>query len=102
MRAAIRLLLGPVLLWQGARVRRDILRLPEPEGPRQGGQGGLRILILGDFNDLPGSPPYLATVGEAPDLFITKNNFRNVPSGLVQDDPLRAIGLGQPPQFFMK
>jgi peptide/nickel transport system substrate-binding protein len=44
----------------------------------------------------------IGIVGEAPDLFITKNNFRNVPSGLVQDDPLRAIGLGQPPQFFIR
>lgn len=48
MRALIRLLLGPVLLWQGARVRRTILRLSEPDGPRQGGVSGPRILILGD------------------------------------------------------
>ncbi len=27
------------------------------------------ILILGDFNDLPDSPPYLATVGQEPDLY---------------------------------
>jgi peptide/nickel transport system substrate-binding protein len=40
--------------------------------------------------------------GEAPALFVTKNNFRNVPEGLVQDDPLRAIGLGQPMQFFIR
>ena len=48
MRALIRLVLGPVLLWQGARVRRDILRLPEADGPRTGGVDGLRLLILGD------------------------------------------------------
>jgi peptide/nickel transport system substrate-binding protein len=44
----------------------------------------------------------IGVVGEAPAIFLTKNNMRNVPSGLVQDDPLRAIGLGQPPQFFFK
>ena len=41
-------------------------------------------------------------VGEPPALFVTKNNFRNVPQGLINDDPLRAIGLAQPPQFFFK
>lgn len=47
-------LLGPVLLWQGARVRRVALRLPEAEGPRQGlaGEGeaddALCLLIVGD------------------------------------------------------
>ncbi|MEM9062604.1 MAG: SGNH/GDSL hydrolase family protein [Pseudomonadota bacterium] len=49
--AAIRILLGPALLWQGARVRRDILRLPEAAGARDGqiGQGPpLSILLLGD------------------------------------------------------
>lgn len=44
----------------------------------------------------------IGVVGETPALFLTKNNFRNVPEGLIQDDPLRAIGLGQPPQFFFK
>lgn len=48
MRALWRVILGPVLLWQGAGVRRRILRMPEPEGPRKGGTGGLRVLILGD------------------------------------------------------
>ena len=48
MLAALRILLGPALLWQGARVRRDILRLPEPDGARTGGTGSLRVLILGD------------------------------------------------------
>jgi endonuclease/exonuclease/phosphatase family metal-dependent hydrolase len=27
------------------------------------------VLILGDFNDLPGSPPYEATVGQEPDIY---------------------------------
>jgi peptide/nickel transport system substrate-binding protein len=44
----------------------------------------------------------IGVVGEAPAIFLTKNNMRNVPAGLVQDDPLRAIGLGQPPQFFFR
>lgn len=47
----VRLLLGPVLLMQGRAVRRDILRLPEPDGPRSGitGKGdGLKLLIFGD------------------------------------------------------
>ena len=48
MLGVLRILLGPALLWQGARVRRNILRLPEPEGARTGGTGPLRVLILGD------------------------------------------------------
>ncbi|MEM7686076.1 MAG: SGNH/GDSL hydrolase family protein [Pseudomonadota bacterium] len=49
--AAIRILLGPVLLWQGKQVRRTILRLPEAEGPRTGQSGSgapLSVLLLGD------------------------------------------------------
>ena len=51
MLGLLRLFLGPVLLWQGARVRRDILRMPEPAGPRGGtlGTGApLSVLLLGD------------------------------------------------------
>lgn len=48
MLGLIRILLGPVLLVQGARVRRNIVRLPEPSGPRAGGEGDLSLLILGD------------------------------------------------------
>lgn len=44
--------LAPLLLWQGARVRRTALKLPEAAGPRSGvaGSGGLklRLLIVGD------------------------------------------------------
>ena len=47
-----KLLLAPLLLWQGARVRRQALRLPEPAGQRAGvaGEGTLvlRLLIVGD------------------------------------------------------
>lgn len=45
------LLLGPVLLLQGQRVRRGIVRLPEPPGARDGVTGAgprLRLLVLGD------------------------------------------------------
>lgn len=47
----IRLLLGPILLMQGKAVRRDILRMPEPDGARvfTSGRGpALSLLILGD------------------------------------------------------
>lgn len=43
--------LGPVLLLQGRRVRRDTPRLPEAAGPRSGVAGNgalLRLLIIGD------------------------------------------------------
>ncbi len=43
--------LAPLLLWQGRRVRREALRLPEAGGPRAGvaGEGpALRLLLLGD------------------------------------------------------
>ena len=41
-------LLGPVLLWQGARVRSTALRLPEAAGERSRAGGALRLLIVGD------------------------------------------------------
>lgn len=44
-------LLAPYLWWQGRRVRREVPRLPEPEGARSGRHGDgppLRLLILGD------------------------------------------------------
>ena len=47
----LRFLLGPVLLWQGSRVRRDILRMPEPVGSRAGTTGTgtpLSLLLVGD------------------------------------------------------
>jgi len=49
--AAAKWLLGPLLLAQGHRVRRETPVLPEPAGPREGvaGEGTLlRLLILGD------------------------------------------------------
>lgn len=50
--AASRLLLGPLLLAQGWRVRRVALRLPEPPGPRDGevpGDGpAIGLLVVGD------------------------------------------------------
>lgn len=51
----VKLALAPLLLWQGARVRRQALRLPEAAGPRQGLAGhradappGLNLLVVGD------------------------------------------------------
>ena len=43
--------LAPLLLWQGRRVRREALRLPEAAGARAGIEGEgppLRLLVLGD------------------------------------------------------
>ncbi|MEM1297875.1 MAG: SGNH/GDSL hydrolase family protein [Pseudomonadota bacterium] len=51
MLGVIRILLGPALMFQGNRVRRDILRLPEPAGARSGRKGegsAISILVLGD------------------------------------------------------
>lgn len=45
------LALAPVLIWQGRRVRARTLRLPEPEGDRQGqlGEGKpLNLWVIGD------------------------------------------------------
>lgn len=45
------LALGPLLLAQGKRVRREVPTLPEPKGERQGTLGSgpdLRLLVLGD------------------------------------------------------
>ena len=44
-------LLGPILLQQGQKVRQHITQLPEPPGDRQGTAGSgprLRLLIIGD------------------------------------------------------
>ncbi|MCR5865588.1 MAG: SGNH/GDSL hydrolase family protein [Aquincola tertiaricarbonis] len=46
--------LAPALLWQGSRLRRTALRLPEPEGERSGvvagtpGDRAVRVLVIGD------------------------------------------------------
>ena len=52
MLQAAKIALAPLLLWQGARVRRVALRLPEAAGARMGlagsGELRLRLLIVGD------------------------------------------------------
>lgn len=51
MHYLLTLLLGPVLVVQGYRVKKHTPRLPEPPGPREGiaGEGRtIRLLILGD------------------------------------------------------
>ena len=48
---SLKLLLAPLLIWQGLRVRKHALILPEATGPRSGVSGTgplLRLLILGD------------------------------------------------------
>lgn len=42
------LFLAPLLLLQGFWVRRTALRMPEAVGPRRGGDGDLRLLVIGD------------------------------------------------------
>lgn len=48
----LKVLLAPLLIWQGRRVRRLALRLPEAAGAREGeagrGEPCLRLLIVGD------------------------------------------------------
>ncbi len=44
----------------------------------------------------------IGTVGENPQIFIVKNNFRNVPEGLIWDDALQSPANGYPEQFFIK
>ena len=44
----------------------------------------------------------IGTVGELPQPVVVKNNFRNVPDGLIWDDTLRAPKNGRPEQFFFK
>lgn len=44
----VKILLGPLLLWQGRRVRATALRLPEAAGPRAAEGSALRLLIVGD------------------------------------------------------
>lgn len=43
-----KLLLAPLLIWQGRRVRATALRLPEAAGERSLDGGALRLLIVGD------------------------------------------------------
>ncbi len=52
--------LGPLLIAQAVRVRRNVLRLDEPPGPRSGCEGAgapLRLLIAGDQRATPESEP---------------------------------------------
>lgn len=52
MHGVMKILLGPLLVWQGMRVKQTTPRLPEAEGPRAGrvtgGDRFLRLLVLGD------------------------------------------------------
>ena len=44
----------------------------------------------------------VGTVGALPQVIVVKNNFRNVPEGLIWDDPLRSPKNFRPEQFFFK
>ncbi len=44
----------------------------------------------------------IGTVGEVPQLIVAKNNFRNIPDGLLWDDNIRSPKNGRPEQFFFK
>jgi peptide/nickel transport system substrate-binding protein len=44
----------------------------------------------------------IGVAGAGPAYYIVKNNFRNVPSGLIDDNTLRNEGLGMPQQFYFK
>ncbi|HRU32772.1 MAG TPA: ABC transporter substrate-binding protein [bacterium] len=44
----------------------------------------------------------IGTVGELPQILIVKNNFRNVPEGLISDDSLFSPANAHPEQFFIK
>lgn len=40
--------LAPIVLAQGALLRRRVPAMPEPDGPRLGGSGKLRLVVVGD------------------------------------------------------
>lgn len=48
MSRAPAILLAPIVLAQAARLRRAIPLLPEPPGPRVGGRGTTRLVVVGD------------------------------------------------------
>jgi hypothetical protein len=44
----------------------------------------------------------IGTTGAGAKINVVKNNFRNVPSGLVWTDELRYLGVANPVQFFIR
>ncbi len=44
----------------------------------------------------------IGTTGAEAKIRVVKNNFRNVPSGLVDTDELRYLGIANPVQFFIR
>lgn len=44
----------------------------------------------------------LGFTGPSPQIFVVKNNFRNVPESLIHADEFRNIGHGEPEQFFIQ
>jgi lysophospholipase L1-like esterase len=48
MSRALAVLLAPIVLAQATRLRRATPLLPEPPGPRTGGKGTVRLVVVGD------------------------------------------------------
>ncbi|MDN3722064.1 hypothetical protein QW131_29995 [Roseibium salinum] len=44
----------------------------------------------------------IGLVGEVATPVIVKNNFRNLPEGLVEDNITRGVGLARPQQMWIK
>jgi ABC-type transport system substrate-binding protein len=44
----------------------------------------------------------IGTTGAGAQVLVVRNNFRNVPSGLVWTDELRYLGVANPVQFFIR
>ncbi len=44
----------------------------------------------------------IGLIGEEPAMFVRSNNMHNFPTGLIEDDALRGIGLAQAQQFYLK
>jgi hypothetical protein len=44
----------------------------------------------------------IGITGGSPVFRVVKNNFRNVPTGLVDCDELRYLGVANPVQFFIR
>lgn len=59
MSRALAVLLAPVVVAQGARLRRTTPMLPAPDGDRMGGKGKLRLVVVGDSTAVGTGAPSL-------------------------------------------
>lgn len=74
---ALALPLAPVLIWQGRRVRRDTLKLPEADGPRT----GLDDADKSDASDESGKPLRLLILGDSSAAGVGASHQREALSG---------------------